>query len=135
MYDQSSAGSFQESAVAAAAVGGLIGRVLVAYADVPEDRELARLVDGLLTHGAELLPAARRLAEGDDRRVAGALRDWRRLTTDGPGDGPLANWGYARALARAVRTLRRGLGLPVPETPSERRWIEGHELGSWTARP
>ncbi|MER7763845.1 DUF6415 family natural product biosynthesis protein [Streptomyces sp. NPDC097619] len=101
----------------------LISRTLVAYANVPGAVELARLTDGLLTHGQGLLAAAEGV-RGVDGRVAGALRDWARLTADGPEDTSLGNWNHARALARAVRTLRRGLGLAVPETPKERIWVD-----------
>ncbi|MER7760531.1 DUF6415 family natural product biosynthesis protein [Streptomyces sp. NPDC097619] len=105
----------------------LLTRTLVAYGNMPEPLEIARLTDALLTHGQELLPAAER-ARGADRRVAGALRDWARLTTEGPEDTSLGNWNHARALARAVRTLRRGLDLPVPETPKERAWVDWDTL-------
>ncbi|MER7764542.1 hypothetical protein, partial [Streptomyces sp. NPDC097619] len=102
----------------------LIAQALVAYARMPDPGELARIGEGLLAHGAGLSVAAEAV-RGVDPRVAGALRDWRRLVADGPAENSLGQWNHVRALARAVRTMRRGLGMGVPETPSERKWLDG----------
>ncbi|MFE5546631.1 hypothetical protein ACFQ71_22760 [Streptomyces sp. NPDC056534] len=67
---------------------------------------LARLTDALLTHcaslavGIETIPAGRRPVRGQ-----GALRDWATLQKDGPGDGPLGSWSYARQLAMVTRSM------------------------------
>ncbi|MBP2583050.1 hypothetical protein J3A78_003528 [Streptomyces sp. PvR006] len=67
---------------------------------------LAQLTDTLLTHCAsfaetiEALPAHRCPVRGQ-----GALRDWATLQADGPGDGPLGAWSYARQVAVVVRSM------------------------------
>ena len=68
--------------------------------------ELAQLTDTLLTHcaglavGIETIPADERPVRGQ-----GALRDWAQLQQDGPGDGPLGTWSYARMLAVVARSM------------------------------
>ncbi|MFJ5141025.1 DUF6415 family natural product biosynthesis protein [Streptomyces sp. NPDC088707] len=68
--------------------------------------ELARLTDALVTHcanladGIETIPPERRPVRG-----AGALRDWATLQADGPGNGPLGSWSYARQLAMVARSM------------------------------
>ncbi|WP_318210843.1 MULTISPECIES: DUF6415 family natural product biosynthesis protein [unclassified Streptomyces] len=72
----------------------------------PAPLELARLTDALLAHcanlaeGIEAIPAERRPVRGE-----GALRDWATLQADGPGDGPLGPWSYARQLAMVARSM------------------------------
>ncbi|MFE6819412.1 DUF6415 family natural product biosynthesis protein [Streptomyces sp. NPDC057677] len=72
----------------------------------PDAQALAQLTDALLTHaaslaeGIEAIPAGRRPVRGQ-----GALRDWATLQKDGPGDGPLGPWSYARQLAMVVRSM------------------------------
>ncbi|MFG3493017.1 hypothetical protein [Streptomyces sp. NPDC047972] len=67
---------------------------------------LARLTDALVTHcaglavGIETIPADERPVRGQ-----GALRDWAQLQQDGPGDGPLGPWSYARMLAVVARSM------------------------------
>lgn len=71
---------------------------------------LAQLTDTLLTHCAdfaraiEALPMHRRPVRGQ-----GALRDWATLQKDGPGDGPLGTWSYARQLALVARSMVKAL--------------------------
>ncbi|MFD9047700.1 hypothetical protein [Streptomyces zaomyceticus] len=68
--------------------------------------KLAQLTDSLLTKcaslavGIETIPAGRRPVRGQ-----GALRDWAQLRDDGPGNGPLGNWSYARQLAVVLRSM------------------------------
>ncbi|TXS15536.1 hypothetical protein EAO70_16165 [Streptomyces sp. adm13(2018)] len=68
--------------------------------------ELAQLTDRLLTQcagltvGIETIPADERPVRG-----RGALRDWAQLQQDGPGDGPLGTWSYARQLAVVARSM------------------------------
>ncbi|APE22165.1 hypothetical protein SVEN_3014 [Streptomyces venezuelae ATCC 10712] len=76
----------------------------------PDALELARLTDKLLTHcaslavGIETIPVKERPARGQ-----GALRDWATLQKDGPGDGPLGTWSYARQLALVARSMVKAL--------------------------
>ena len=68
--------------------------------------ELAHLTDTLVTHcaslaeGIEAMPNTQRPVRGQ-----GALRDWAQLQADGPGDGPLGPWSYARQLAVVARSM------------------------------
>lgn len=78
----------------------LIRRALVSYALKPDETEIAVLVDGLLTYGQALLPAAARIPS-----AAPAVTDWQDLAAAGPADSPLGNWTYCRALARAAQTM------------------------------
>ncbi|MFF5393423.1 DUF6415 family natural product biosynthesis protein [Streptomyces sp. NPDC013012] len=86
-------------------------RQALAIRQNPSPQELALLTDALLTHCASLaadveaIPAQQRRARG-----AGALRDWAQLREDGPADGPLGPWSYARQLALVARNLLRAIG-------------------------
>lgn len=88
-------------------VEALFDKVLGSYERRPVPEDLARLTDELLATGAELLVVAEPL-RATDPRVMGAVRDWHKLTSEGPAeDSPFGSWNYARALARVVRTLHR----------------------------
>ncbi|WP_423833375.1 DUF6415 family natural product biosynthesis protein [Streptomyces manipurensis] len=82
----------------------LLKRVLGPYNQMPNDVEIAHMVDDLLRQGEELLARV-----AGHEQAAAALGDWHQLTTDGPTDQPLGNWNHARALARTVRSFHRVL--------------------------
>ncbi|MFE6457255.1 DUF6415 family natural product biosynthesis protein [Streptomyces cinereoruber] len=76
----------------------------------PDPQELAHLTDMLLTHCASLAVGVENIpAEKRPQRGAGALRDWARLQEDGPSDGPLGPWSYARQLALVARNMLQAL--------------------------
>ncbi|MFC8171222.1 DUF6415 family natural product biosynthesis protein [Streptomyces sp. NPDC012438] len=85
-------------------------RQALAIRQNPEPQELAELTDSLLTHcaslaaGVEAIPAGRCPVRG-----TGALRDWAQLKVDGPADGALGPWSYARQLALVARNLLQAL--------------------------
>lgn len=72
----------------------------------PGDIALAVLTDRLLTHcstlamGVTTIPVASR-----PQRGAAALEVWHKLLEDGPDEGTLANWSYARRLALTARDM------------------------------
>ncbi|WP_328739864.1 DUF6415 family natural product biosynthesis protein [Streptomyces erythrochromogenes] len=86
-------------------VSALVKRALAPYNQMPDSVTIACLADDLLRHGEELLA---RVAGHEEAEAA--LRDWRRLTADGPTDSPMGNWNHARALARTIRSFLRVLG-------------------------
>ncbi|MFE5901221.1 DUF6415 family natural product biosynthesis protein [Streptomyces sp. NPDC056488] len=85
-------------------------RQALAIRQTPAPQELAELTDSLLTHcaslavGVQTIPARQRPARG-----AGALRDWAQLQADGPADGPLGPWSYARQLALVARNMLQAI--------------------------
>ncbi|WP_432059986.1 DUF6415 family natural product biosynthesis protein [Streptomyces sp. S1] len=91
------------------AASTLVRRAL-AIRQHPDLQELARLTDMLLTHCASLAVGVENIpAEKLPQRGAGALRDWARLQEDGPADGPLGPWSYARQLALVARNMLQAL--------------------------
>ncbi|MFE7516136.1 DUF6415 family natural product biosynthesis protein [Streptomyces sp. NPDC057540] len=83
----------------------LVNRVLAFYGK-PENTELAAMTDALLTHCANLATGVETIPERQrPTRGQGALRDWAQLQQDGPGDGPLGSWSYARQLALVARNM------------------------------
>ncbi|WP_251065936.1 DUF6415 family natural product biosynthesis protein [Streptomyces sp. ISL-36] len=76
----------------------------------PDALALAALTDRLLTHcitlaaGVEEIPPAERSVRG-----AAVLETWTQLLADGPEDGPLGPWSYARHLALAARDMLSAL--------------------------
>ncbi|MFF6835988.1 DUF6415 family natural product biosynthesis protein [Streptomyces sp. NPDC012438] len=81
-------------------------RQALAIRQSPGVQELAKLTDALLTHCAILATGVETIpAEKCPPRGAGALRDWAQLRQDGPADGPLGSWSYARQLALIARNM------------------------------
>ncbi|MFC8156301.1 DUF6415 family natural product biosynthesis protein [Streptomyces cinereoruber] len=85
-------------------------RQALAIRHTPDAQELAELTDSLLKHCASLASDLEAIpAEARPARGAGALRDWAQLRKDGPADGPLGNWSYARQLALVARNMLQAL--------------------------
>ncbi|WP_328973690.1 DUF6415 family natural product biosynthesis protein [Streptomyces sp. NBC_00239] len=89
-------------------VQALVDKVLGPYGQKPSAEAIGRLTGELLAAGAGLLPHAEGLRE-EDGFADGALRDWHKLTSDGPSDSALGDWNHVRGLARVVRTLCRAI--------------------------
>lgn len=76
----------------------------------PGDVALALLTDRLMTHcvtlaiGMNLIPEAQR-----PKRGAVAVETWRKLAENGPDDGVLGDWSYAKHLAQAGRDMLAGI--------------------------
>ncbi|MFC8290082.1 DUF6415 family natural product biosynthesis protein [Streptomyces sp. NPDC057242] len=85
-------------------------RQALAIRQNPEPQELAELTDSLLTHCASLATGVKAIPAGKcPVRGTGALRDWAQLKVDGPADGALGPWSYARQLALVARNLLQAL--------------------------
>ncbi|MFD9608509.1 hypothetical protein ACFWWS_03995 [Streptomyces sp. NPDC059083] len=101
--DDTSDGDAEDTAVLA------VNRALSMNAK-PDDLELTQLTDtlvaccGSLAYRLKIIPESRRPQRGH-----GALRDWGQLRRDGPGEGPLAAWSYARQLSLVARNMIRAL--------------------------
>lgn len=82
----------------------------LAMQEHPDALELARLTDALVSHCSGLAVGVETIPEGQrPQRGHGALRDWAQLKADGPGDGPLGPWSYARQLALVARNMIRAM--------------------------
>lgn len=92
-------------------VDTVITQTLVPYGRMPSAVEVALLTDHLITYGQQAIERVQALPEADRATFAGSVRDWEYLTAAGPTDttAGVANWTYARGLARVVRNLVHGL--------------------------
>ncbi|MFF5444498.1 DUF6415 family natural product biosynthesis protein [Streptomyces sp. NPDC012888] len=82
----------------------------LAMQHVPPPFELAEMTTRLITACAVLAPQVERIPHGPHRRAGEANADaWRVLADDGPGEGPLGNWSYARQLAVTARGMLRAV--------------------------
>ncbi|MFJ3786994.1 DUF6415 family natural product biosynthesis protein [Streptomyces sp. NPDC090093] len=99
-------------------------RQALAIRQHPDIHELAALTDKLLTHCASLASELEATpAEARPARGAGALRDWSQLQADGPADGPLGNWSYARQLALVARNMLQALDVHRDGIPARAPYI------------
>jgi len=89
----------------------VIAQALVPYGRMPAPADVAVLTDQLITHGQQAIARVQALGEADRAAFTNSLRDWEYLTAAGPTGttASVANWSYARALARVVRSLTAGL--------------------------
>ncbi|MDV5148564.1 DUF6415 family natural product biosynthesis protein [Streptomyces sp. SBC-4] len=76
----------------------------------PDARSLAFLTDRLLTHCATLATGVTEIPEAErPLRGRAVLETWAKLKEDGPEDGPLGPWSYAKHLALAARDMLQAI--------------------------
>lgn len=81
-------------------------RLAIDMRDHPGDEALVHLTDRLLTHCITLADSLGEIpADERPQRGAVAVEHWTQLREDGPADGPLGCWSYARQLALVARDM------------------------------